>query len=492
MSVPVAHPAAAFPSTARVLLTVQLLTLRLWFNDLGRSLHSRAQAWVLVGAFGAAIAGFTVWSSLQSARQLGVSDLTGAETTYSAITFTVPALTTLMVGLYVPSRTLVTEILSVMPVTDGAVRAAVRAMTGTIGGFAGAVLLAPLWAPVLIARGLDGAPVVASLFWLGLGGVLIALALEAALSLGYRTVFRMGTIFSRGLAALSAAVLLALAFADAMPMNGNIPGGLHQTFTAGLVDFAESGTAFAPATSALLLPVLAVAVLWACGRSPELDSGNSLHLPQWLSAGAASTPVRLELLQILRYPPNAMLLVFVNGIAVLAAVFMLRSAQDEFGLGVIVLTMVSAWAVGAYGPTRRHHWIYRTTEHPYAWIRPKLVAVGAVWVLLISVHGGWLVLLTNWTLRDLGLLLPTLLIELIVAAAVGVLLPVGRDTSISGAMSDALALALLLAVTSGLQSLLSQVGSVTSILAVQAVALITAFGFLLFVARRSTRLDLAP
>jgi len=47
---------------------------------------------------------------------------------------------------------------------------------------------------------------------------------------------------------------------------------------------------------------------------------------------------------------------------------------------------------GSTGPTRTHHWIYRTTARPHAWVLPKVVAALVIWASMTAVHGTWLVL----------------------------------------------------------------------------------------------------
>jgi hypothetical protein len=171
-----------------------------------------------------------------------------------------------------------------------------------------------------------------------------------------------------------------------------------------------------------------------------------------------------------------MLLVFVNGVAVLSAIALPGHGNDQLGLGLILLTLVSAWGVGGYGPTRRHHWIYRTTGRPHGWVWPKFGAVTVVWASMVFVHGSWLVALTDWHVIDLVAVLPTLFVELVTGCVVGIPLPVSRESSISGAVAEAASMVLLVAVGASAQSLMSGVESLTGILLAQGALLVGAVG----------------
>ncbi|MGL5865585.1 MAG: hypothetical protein ACRCYX_06870 [Dermatophilaceae bacterium] len=449
----------ASPSAMRVVVSVMRLTMRLWFNDIARSTGSKVQAMSLVGGLVGVVLAFAVWTSIQSGRQLALADLNGVEVTYGGLLFTVPALTTVFSFLYVPSRSVVTEMLSVLPIDAGVVQMAIRMMTGSVGFLIGVIFTSPLWAPVVVANRLSGAPLAAAMVAVSVCGVVTAVASTTFLTAVFRVVARVGSMAAMGCSALVTTVVFSLVLAEAVPANGNAPSGPHVHITGGLIKWAQGSVGVTSAVPFVGFLMCAILALWAADRLRRRDPvvAENSQLPLLRNVSAEPGLVWLELLQILRYPPNALSLFFVNGVAGILALASLASEQDQLGLGLITLTIISAWGVGVYGPTRRHHWVYRTTSHPRSWIGAKFLAAVLVWLLMVSFHGSWLVAITEWTLSDVLLTVPTLFVELIVACIVGMMIPVSSDTSISGSLSESFALLLLVGVGAAVQVMVSTI-----------------------------------
>ena len=76
--------------------------------------------------------------------------------------------------------------------------------------------------------------------------------------------------------------------------------------------------------------------------------------------------VSLERRQWLRFGPTLVMLIFLNGVAVLALAGTGASGNDPLGTAYLILPMLSAVGVGAFGPTRRVLWLYRMTGRPLA------------------------------------------------------------------------------------------------------------------------------
>lgn len=200
--------------------------------------------------------------------------------------------------------------------------------------------------------------------------------------------------------------------------------------------------------------------------------------------------VSLERRQWLRFGPNLVMLIFLNGVAVLALAGTGASGNDPLGTAYLILPMLSAVGVGALGPTRRVLWLYRMTGRPLAWVVPKMLAVCSVWAVVVVGYGAALALLGQWTWHDLAWMLPISLAELLVAMAVGVLLPVTADQSISGSISEAAALVSVIVLAAGFQSALAGVDSLWWALALQVAAIgLAALGYGLVSVRAARRDD---
>jgi hypothetical protein len=191
----------------------------------------------------------------------------------------------------------------------------------------------------------------------------------------------------------------------------------------------------------------------------------------------------LELRQWLRYPPNAVLLLFINGLCAAAVVSVALTGGDELGVFYVALGVASAVGIGCYGPTRRHHRLYRVTGSPTAWIGPKFRAVLMIWAVMMAVYGTAFMLVSGAGPAEILLALPMLFVELCASCALGLLLPVSRDQSIGGAVSEAVAVVGLLGLTFGLQSMLAASTNLLTSLAIQLAMMAAAFAWYLLTAK---------
>ncbi|WP_395398575.1 hypothetical protein ACHMXB_12205 [Arthrobacter sp. UC242_113] len=472
-----------------VTAAVHRITWRMWFNDLCRSLGSRTKAKLLVAAILAAVGAWTAWSSIELGKQLGMDPDTGREIAapVASVMFTMPALATLMAVLYAPSRTLLTEMLSVLPVREAHVRGATRWLTVAVGFFGGLLVSAPL-ALQFVFTG-SAAVALAGVSYAIFAALLGCLATQVLTEVGQVVAARLlgrNGVMVQGISGLLTAGLLLYAFMTSMPMNGGdgrgvlLPLGEVLAWLLGAPAPSWWVLGLVPASPMILLAALGV--LEAVPRKEFAPWRPRFFAGRNLSAGRPSFMV-LELRQWLRYPPNAVLLLFINGLCAAAVVSAAAAGGDELGLVYLALGVASAIGIGCYGPTRRHHWIYRVTGSPTAWIGPKFRAVLLIWAGMMVVYGTAFMLVSGGGPVEFFLALPMLFVELCASCALGLLLPVSRDQSIGGAVSEAVAVVGLLGLTFGLQSMLAASTNILVSLAVQIAMMAAAFAWYLLTAR---------
>ncbi|MDQ1058485.1 hypothetical protein QFZ23_002386 [Arthrobacter globiformis] len=474
-----------------VTAAVHRITWRMWYNDLSRSLGSKAKAKTLVIAILAAIAAWTAWSSVELGKQLGLDPETGREIAVpvASVMFAMPALATLMAVLYAPSRTLLTELLSVLPVREAHVRGATRWLTVAVG-FSGGLLVS---APLALQFVFTGSAAVAlvgvgyAVFAALLGCLATQVLTELAQVAAGRILGRNG-VMVQGISGLLTAALLLYSFMTSMPMNGGDGRGVLLPLGEVLAWLLG---ATAPAWWVLVLvaasPVILLAALGLLEAAPRKEFAPwRPRLGGTRTAKAASkgpTFMVLELRQWLRYPPNAVLLLFINGLCAAAVVSAAATGGDELGVFYVALGVASAIGIGCYGPTRRHHWMYRVTGTATAWIGPKFRAVLLIWAGMMAVYGTAFMLVSGAGPVEFALALPMLFVELCASCALGLLLPVSRDQSIGGAVSEAVAVVGLLGLTFGLQSMLAASANLLISLAVQIAMMAAAYAWYLLTAR---------
>lgn len=470
-----APPTSALTVTA----AVHGITWRIWFNDLARSLGSKNRARAFVTGVLTAMVGWTAWSSVELGRQLGLEADMGWQIggPVAGVLFTMPALATLMAVLYAPNRTLLTEMLSVLPVRQTHIRSAVRWLTVSVGYFGGLLVAAPLALQFVftgsarIAAAGIGYALFAALF----GCLTTQVLNELGLVIAGKFLRRSGVIV-HGITGLLTAGLLLFAFIGTLPMNGRESGGILLPL-GDVLAWLLGGPAPAwwSVTLVAAVPLVLLGVLrmleWV--PRPEYTTWRPLLRWTWQQRKANEESFfRLELRQWLRFPSNAVLLLFVNGLCLAAIISAAIAGSDDLGLFYISLGVASALGIGCYGPTRRHHWIYRVAGQPTSWVMPKFLAVFVVWTTMMAFYGSALILFTDAQPIDLVTALPMLFVELCASCILGLLLPVSRDQSIGGAVSEAVAVVGLIGLTFGLQSMLAASGDLYLIVSVQLIMMI--------------------
>lgn len=483
MTLPLRHSAAA-PGAFTVAAAVHSITWRIWFNDLARSLGSANRAKLLLIGIGAAMSAWTAWSSVELGRQLGLDAGSGRQIAgpVAGVMFTMPALATLMAVLYAPSRTLLTEMLSVLPVRQAHTRAAVRWLTTVVGLTGGLIIAAPLALQFAFAGSVRVALVgLGSAVFAALSGALTTQVLVETIQLAGGRLFGRNNVILQGVGGLIVAAALLFAFIATMPVNGRESGGPLRPLGDVLAWMLGGPSAsWWAVTLACGLPVLLIAALRLLESMPRPELAPwrpILRLPARTRTGHNESLLRLELLQWIRYPSNAVLLLFINGLCVAAVVAATAAGTDDLGLTYVALAIASSIGIGCYGPTRRHHWIYRIAGVPTAWLAPKFLAVVVVWSAMMTIYGTALVLLTGWEPFELVMSLPILFVELSASCIVGLVLPVSRDQSVGGAVSEAVALIGLIGLTFAAQSVLAMsanllIGVVLQLLMMAAVVLV--------------------
>lgn len=443
---------------ATVVAAIMRVTCQAWFNDLTRSIGSRRGAQALGGGVLVLLGAWLLLGSyaLGSQVRLQEGDTAAIATPVSAVTFTLPAIATLLCALYTPSRTVLNDILALLPISVADRRAAVRWLSVVLGVVLGGVWVAPL-AVQFIAAGSAAEAVGALLVCacLAVAGALAAQVMFLAVEVALNRMFGRSGALTTGIAGLAGALVLLWAMLQALPSEGRSDGGgPFATAAQPLLSVTGEGGGAIGGLALLLLavPVL-VAVLSLLDHVPRRDGGGwHLHLPR--PSRAPRTLVSIEVRQWLRYPTNAVMLVFTAGLSV-ACLTLWRDSLDEDNwlLGAFFLfTLISTVGVGSFGPTRPFHWMYHVAGRPLAWVAPKLLSVLAIWLALVGVYFATLSLLTSWSAADGVLLLPVLAVEVAAGCIVGLLMPVSRQQSLSGALSECVAILIVLSIAIGLQA----------------------------------------
>lgn len=475
-----------YPSASSVTRAIHWITWRIWFNDISRSLGSRNRARLVLWILGAAMIAWTLYSGMALGRQLGLDTGTAREisTPVAGVIFTLPGLATLMACLYAPNRTVLTEMLSVLPVRPAHVKSALRWLTVIVGTVAGMLMGAPLILQFIVSGDLSTAVAgTAFAFYAAILGSLLVHVLLSTLRTAISWLVRGNGVMVQGVAGLLVAALMVYSFFRALPFNYQEPAGPLAVLGA-VLGWLLGGPA--PSGVVLVLVIAAPVILLLLSsfldRIPEPRETSRAQSRTFATASRilGNSLVALEIKQHLRFPANAVLLLFVNGLAISAIVVTWIAGGDEYGATYLVLTIVSAIGIGAYGPTRRHHWIYRVDGTRHAWILPKFLSVAAIWAVMIIVYGSALVLWSGWYIVDLIATLPVLFIEMSAGCLIGLLLPVSREQSIGGAVSEAVALVGLIGLTFAVQTLIALAGDVFLGLGLQmAIAVLLVLSYLM-------------
>jgi hypothetical protein len=444
---------------ATVVAAIMRVTWQAWFNDLTRSIGSRSGARALGGAVLLLLAAWLVLGTYALGSQLSLQegDTATIAVPVAAVTFTLPALATLLCALYTPSRTVLNDTLAVLPIRAADRHAAIRWLSVGLGLALGGVWVAPL-AVQFIAAGSAAESIGALLVCacLAAAGALTAHVIFLALQLVLNRLVGGGDVMTMGIAGLVTSLLLLWAMLEALPFQGGTGGGPFALAGRPLRAVTEDGGLDALRDGALL--VLAVALLVAAlsvlDRVPRRP-GAALDLRLPRSVRAPRSLISIEARQWLRWPTNAVMLIFTAGLSVASLTLWRGSLEDDnWLLGAFFLfSLISTVGVGSFGPTRPFHWIYHVTGRPLAWVAPKLLSVLAIWLGLLCLYGAVLVLVTSWSPTEGVQLLPMLAVEVAAGCVIGLLLPVSREQSLSGALSESVAILVVLSIAIGLQTL---------------------------------------
>ena len=441
-----------------VVAAIMRVTWQAWSNDLTRSIGSRTGARALGGAVLVLLAAWLVLGTYALGKQLSLQegDTATIATPVAAVTFTLPALATLLCALYTPSRTVLNDTLAVLPVRPADRNAAIRWLSVGLGVILGGVWVAPLAVQFIAAGGgLESLGALLVCACLAVAGALTAHAIFLTLQLALNRVFGSSDILTTGIAGLLTSLLLLWAMLEALPFQGGTGGGPFATAGRPLQAVTDGGGLDALRDVALLVGALAAltAVLSGLDRVPRRRSaGLTFHLP--FAWRAPRTLISIEARQWLRYPTNAVMLIFTAGLAIATLTLWRGSLDDDnWLLGAFFLfSLISTIGVGSFGPTRPIHWIYHVAGRPLAWVAPKLLSVFVLWLGLLCLYGVVLVLTTNWSPSEGLSLLPMLAVEVTAGCVVGLLLPVSREQSLSGALSESVAILVVLSIAIGLQA----------------------------------------
>jgi hypothetical protein len=469
-------------SATSVLLGV---TWRGWFNQLDRGLGGRWRAAALVAGLGTLALTALAWSSMAMLDTVAGLDLVReAPAVVVGAVACLSALGALVAGLYTPDRNVLVAHLSALPVPREVLRRAARAQEMLVGGTLALLLTGPILVQPLVSGGLEqrvraGAILIGTVALVTVLTLLATRILEAGL-----VRLAVPPLIGRALAALLVLSAFAWLFLAAMPVNQNVPHGPAIALGEALVWALSGPVGWSLAVGLGLLGW----ALWRVSGWWEADAVArdrvNLQVP---AQRAAAGMTALERRQWLRFGPNLVMLVFLNGVALLALVAMATGGGDQLGTAYLILPILSAIGVGAFGPTRRVLWLFRVTGAPTAWVVPKMLAVLSVWAMTIAAYSAALVWLGQWTFVELAWTLPLLAAEVLVAMAIGVVLPVSAEQSINGSVSEAATLVLLIALTVGVQSALGSITILPLAIAVQTFVLLGALAGYLLVARAASR-----
>lgn len=474
---------------SRVIIEIIKLTLRIWFTDLSRSLGSKRSAYLVIISISLVL--FTVggFSAFQgNSLGIGAEFLTSeGAASLCALLFTVPAISTVLAQVYSPSKTLITEMLVILPVDKRSIRFSTNALTGMLGLFFGLTFLAVLAGPVL--KIINSHPLTffaISIF--PILGVSNSLLFLIGIS-GILRLIKINPVASEIISAVSTVIIFGWWLFAAMPINHNLPHGPHAWVTA---PFLRAVAGLEPISNIFIIGTLFLVIFFASVVISTLDfcpSGQISSIPFLKFRKCNLSLVGLEAIQILRFPPNFISLLLLNFIGLFSCIFiLLHDGNDGMGLGALLLLSISCWGVGAYGPTRNHHWIYRASGESTRWIWPKLLAVLALWSISICVHGTWLILLTEWQVIDFIIMLPTLFIEVVAACSIGILLPVGGSNSISGTIAESVGIAASFGISLVIQNISGMFNSLPGIVCFYAVLIFLSIYVYLAIGRKASNM----
>jgi hypothetical protein len=477
-----------------VITAIALINLQVWFNGVARALGSRRAARAVVIVTGALLVGWVVLGTGSLADQLRidmsvVADLAGP---VAGILFTLPAVTTLLLAMYAPDRSVLTDALAVLPIRPGQRVAALRWLNVGIGAVLGGACAAPLALQFLgVLPVATAAVVLAEAVLVVAGGAFCGQTAFAAVTLAWTWLTGVGGVGARAVGGATAALGLAWMFVLSLPTGGRTAGTGPLLVLAEPLLAAVTARADAAVLLALLAGGTAAAGVVAAGVDRLPQRSRPTRRPRRVLLPPARTLVGLEVRQWLRFPLNATFLLFsvfvlIGGLAVWAGG---RDGGQWDDVVYLFLALVSTVGIGSFGPTRPAHWIHAVAGRPHAWVLPKLASVLVVWAALVVGFGAAFAWLTPWSVLDGPALLPALLLELVAGCLVGLVLPVSREQSLGAALAESAGIVVVLGVTLGVQSLPWITSSAGYLLTHAALIALLVAGYVA-VARRSGRAPL--
>jgi hypothetical protein len=449
------------PLRPRAVAALTTLILQAWFNGVCRSLGSRRSGFAAVAAAGVVLLAWLVVGTLALDSQLAL-DASAAKTLAEPLVaplFAFPAILAVVATLYSPERSVMHDLLAVMPVRPGERVAATQFLVTAASVAVGGVWSAPLvWQLakhediVALTLVLVCAAAIATI------GSLTAQVLFAAASAGLDLLLRHGfRALSRGLAGAGVSLAVLWSMTQALPVQGRVHSeGPLTVLALPLRHVVEGGPAVASIGATICaVVVLAVALPFMTrlgDRSGARSHSASPH--RRLRTRRQVTLTELELVSWVRFAPNAAFFTFA-GIMLLIALVVVGSSTDaqSFEVGLLFLALASTVGIGSFGPTRATHWIYNISGRPYRWIVPKLASVVCIWACFVALTTVSLSLFTAWEARNTWLLLPSLAIEMVAGMLVGIVLPVSGEQSLGNAFSEMVAVLVILSIAFGIQSL---------------------------------------
>jgi hypothetical protein len=472
-------------------LVVAQLIVQTWFNGLCRAVGSRRGGIATIVVIVAVLAGWTIFATraLTAQVDLGVDQAERIAGPVAAQLFALPALVALFGAISAPDRTHLGNLLAVLPISRRSRAAAPRYLAAALGVAVGGAWAFPLcWS---FATSLPVPQAVLALLCCGMIALLGALSAQVCYGLVEsvsRYVLGAASSTVRGVGGAMVALLVGWALLLGMPLQGRIESSGPLTLVAEPLTWAVDG-AMQAAWGLLVLggAVVVVGVALHAVDTVRVRRARPIGRRLLVPTPSPRTLVGLDVVQWLRFPMNATFLLF-NSVILAVALYWGRRAGSVvwFELTALFLALASTVGVGSFGSTRPAHWIFSVAGRPRGWILPKLSGVVLIWSTLIVAMMAVFSMTTSWNESDGLRLLPTLALELLIGCVVGLIIPAGREQSFSTAMSEVVAVLVVLSVAVGIQSL-PWMDSTVGMIATHAVGLGVALGLYIAVAREQSR-----
>ncbi|MCW2684527.1 MAG: rane protein of unknown function [Blastococcus sp.] len=412
----------------------------------------------------------------------------------AVLSVTLGAIAAAFVTMYTPGQSVLDFTTVVLPVARWQRATAVDvAVNGVSLGFV-VLTSAPFVTPLLYAAGTPARIGLLAVCWLllGLWGSLVARLIYRLARRLLITLRLTSSSFTAHYLAGAAVLLLALwTLTQAMAATGtgsrvHTIADVPRVLLEAVVDRGSLLHGLAIALGAAALAALGLAAALLLEEGTHMGSRAGLRLTnRRLSDFMSGSLTRLELLQWLRFPTNAVSVVLMVSVFLALVVAFHQSGSSAFWLSasVILFSAVSTVGVGSYGSSASYMWLYAVVHSPTRWLVPKLASVAILWTVLVGAFALTLTVASSWHPADLVALIPTLVAELAIGTLMGLLVPVGVEHSMQSAMAEALAIVATVMYVVVLLSVLPASSPVLSI-AVNGLAVIAALIAYVAIVRR--------